>query len=222
MKNNVFVYTGSGKLGNFVGYSAIGKMVWRAYQGVVRNPRTAPQLLQRAKFKALLEASRMFVGAYRLGLKDEARSRKRTPFSQFMAINAVNVTGSTPENVQVDHDNMVCAMGVIPGMSLDSDHIDQTSVPGTISVAVQERNMGSFLARTDDEFYLVATCPEVGEGCLSTAEVRGTATELAVTPPSGWSGHKVYIYTFGLGTAGDNYGKSSNSTFVGSIDFVIE
>lgn len=220
MKNNVFVYTGTGKLGNFVGYSSIGKMVWRAYQGVVRNPRTSAQLLQRAKFKALLEESRLFVGAYRLGLKDEARSRKRTPFSQFMAINAVNVTGSTPENVQVNHDNIVCAMGVIPNMILDSDHIDQTTVPGTISVAVQECNQGSYLARTDDEFYLVASCPELNQGCMGTGVVRGSATGLKVTPPASWNGHKVYIYVFGVGTAGENYGKSSNSDAVGMIDFV--
>lgn len=222
MKNNVFVYTGTGKLGNFVGYSAIGKMVWRAYQGVVRNPRTNAQLLQRAKFKALLETSRMFVGAYRLGLKDEARSRKRTQFSQFMAINAVNVTGTNPDNVEVHHNDLVCAMGVIPNMVLDSAHIDQTSVPGTISVAVQERNSGSFLARTDDDFYLVATCPELNQGCMGTKVARGTATELAVTPPAAWNGHKVYIYVFGLGTAGENLGKSSNSDHVGGIDFVIE
>ena len=222
MKNNVFVYTGSGKLGNFVGYSAIGKMVWRAYQGVVRNPKTSAQLLQRAKFKTLLEESRMFVGAYRLGLKDEARSRKRTPYSQFMSVNAGNVTGVNPDSLSIDHDNMICAMGVIPNMTLDSDHIDQTSVPGTISVAVQDRNQGSFLSRDDDEFYLVATCPELHEGCLGTSVKRSEATECEVTPPSYWSGKKVYIYIFGLGVAGDNYGKSSNSVCVGKIDFVIE
>lgn len=222
MKNNWLLFGGSNKVGNIVGYMSLGKQVTRAYQGEVRNPRTTAQLLQRAKFKTLLEESRMFVGAYRLGLKDEARSRKRTAYSQFMAVNAGNITGNNPDALTIDHDSMVCAMGVIPNMTLDSDHIDQTSVPGTISVAVQDRNEGSFLARSDDEFYLVATCPELHEGCLGSKVVRGVATECEVTPPSYWSGKKVYIYIFGLGTAGDNQGKSSNSTCVGKIDFVVE
>ena len=222
MKNNWLLFGGSNKVGNIVGYMSLGKQVTRSYQSEVRNPRTSAQLLQRAKFKALLEESRMFVGAYRLGLKDEARSRKRTPFSQFMAINAGNVTGVDPESLTIAHDNMVCAMGVIPNMILDVDHIDQTSVPGTISVAVQERNLGSFLSRDDDEFYLVATCPELNQGCLGAKQARGGATELEVIPPSSWSGKKVYIYVFGLGTAGENQGKSTSSELVGKIDFVIE
>ena len=222
MKNNWLLFGGSNKVGNIVGYMSLGKQVTRAYQGEVRNPRTTAQVLQRAKFKALLVASRMFVGAYRLGLKDEARSRKRTAYSQFMAVNAVNVTGSNPDALTINHEAMVCAVGIIPNMVLDSDHIDQTSVPGTISVAVQDRNSGSFLSRDDDEFYLVATCPELNQGCIGTKVARGSATELEVTPPSVWNGHKVYIYIFGLGTAGDNQGKSSNSDHVGAIDFVIE
>lgn len=215
MKHNVLFYRGAGKVGNLVGYSQLGKQVFRAYQPVVSNPKTTSQENQRKKFNIMLDASRMFKWAYRIGLIDEGRSRKRTAFAQFMSINFPFITGSTPQTYQLDWTKVICSMGSLPAVVLDGTHIDQTSIPGEVSVAVMDRGLNYPGAREDDEFALVAVCPDTGDGNIGGFVQRGQMTELMTKVQSNWNDHDVYIYAFGIGRAGENYNISSDTVYVG-------
>ena len=215
MKHNVLFYRGSGKVGNLVGYSMLGKQVFRAYQPEVSNPKSTAQENQRKKFNVVLDAARMFRWAYRVGLVDEGRSHKRTAFAQFMSVNFPFITGSTPQQYALDWHRVICSMGSLPGVMLDSGHIDQTSTPGEVSVAVQDRCIDYPGARADDEFVLVAVCPDTGDGNIGGFVERGTMTDLVTKVQSNWNDHDVYLYAFGIGRAGENYNISSDSVFVG-------
>ena len=222
MKGNVIFYRGAGKLGNTVGYVSVGKQCFRAYTDKIMNPKSYAQQLQRAKFRVMLEASRLFRAAYFLGMKDEGKSNKRTAFSQFMSVNAGNITGLTPETIAPKYQDLVCALGNLAGVELDSDHIDITSVPGTLSVAVLDRMEGGGNANGDDSCYLVCVCPEKHGGVCVKGAKRREATELAAELPIHWNGSKVYVYTFCVGNGDIMPGQSSRSVYVGNVDFVIE
>ena len=218
MKHNVLFYRGSGKVGNLVGYSMLGKQVFRAYQPEVSNPKTTAQEDQRKKFNIMLDAARMFKWAYRIGLVDEGRSRKRTAFAQFMSVNFPFITGATPQTYQLDWTKIICSQGSLPGVVLDDAHIDQSSTPGEVSVGVQDRCLDYPGAREDDELALVAVCPDTGDGNIGGFYKRGEVTELVTKVQSNWNGHKVYLYAFGIGRAGENYNVSSDTVYVGSFD----
>lgn len=222
MKHNVLFYRGSGKVGNLVGYSMLGKQVFRAYQPEVSNPKTTAQENQRKKFNIMLDASRMFRWAYRLGLVDEGRSRKRTAFAQFMSVNFPFIMGSTPQTYVLDWTRVICSMGSLPGLMLDGDHIDQTSVPGEVSVDIQENGMSYPGARGDDEFTLVAVCPDTGDGNIGSFEPRNQMTALKTKIQRNWDGHDVYLYAFGVGRSGENYNVSSNTVYVGKFRAQLE
>lgn len=217
MKHNVLFYRGSGKVGNIVGYSQLGKQIYRAYQPVVSNPKTTAQEDQRKKFNIMLDAARMFKWAYRIGLVDEGRSRKRTAFAQFMSVNFPFITGSTPQTYVLDWTKVICSAGSLPSVTLDSSHFDQRSVPGEVSVAVQDNHMSYPGARGDDELALVAVCPDTGDGNIGGFELRNTMTELSTKIQSNWIGHTVYLYAFGVGRSGENYNITSDTVYVGSF-----
>lgn len=222
MKHNVLFYRGSGKVGNLVGYSMLGKQVFRAYQPEVSNPKTTAQEDQRKKFNIMLDAARMFKWAYRIGLVDEGRARKRTAFAQFMSMNFPFITGSTPQTFQLDWTKIICSQGSLPAAVLDSNHIDQTSIPGEVSVSVQDRCLTYPGAQADDELALVAVCPDTGDGNIGGFFKRGEMTELSTKVQSNWNGHKVYLYAFGVGRTGENYNVTSDTVYVGSFDAEIE
>lgn len=205
----------------------IGKLIYRTVRGkqVVstytkpRDPQTRDQQLVRARYALLGRVAAFCKYVLRIGLKSEAQQTRSHPMARFMKANWQNVTGSTPATLLMNWDDLVLAKGSNKRIVLDSDHIDQTSVPGTISVAVQEQCLVSGGFNAKDLCYLAAVCPEVEDACLGNPAEREEATELSVTPPAWWSGHKVYLYCFT--TTPDN-SEASETLPVGKIDFVIE
>lgn len=222
MKHNVLFYHGSGKVGNLIGYTQLGKQVFRAYQPVVSNPKTTSQENQRKKFNIMLDAARMFKWAYRVGLVDEGRSHKRTAFAQFMSVNFPFITGSTPQTYTLNWPQVICSQGSLPGVILDNDHIDQSTTPGEVSVGVQDRCLTYPGARADDELALVAVCPDTGDGNIGGFYKRSEMTELVTKVQSNWNDHDVHLYVFGIGRAGENYNVSSDSKYVGSFHAELE
>lgn len=222
MKHNVLFYRGAGKVGNLVGYSQLGKQVFRAYQPVVRNPKTNPQTIQRDKFRALFEAARLYKNAYAIGLKDEGRVAKRTAYAQFMKENFPHVTTIPGGGYTMDWKDVIVSRGTIPSIILDTTHIDMTSVPGIITVALRDEQSSAAGALTDDKFVLYIVNPQKGLAAMGTSIERGEGTEVSCQVPLGWEGDKLYLYCFGWGVSGENYGKSTNTSYVGDVIYQYE
>ena len=206
-----------GRVGKNVYKVVRGKQVVSAF-AMPRNPNTTKQIAARLKLSLLGEIMGYLYPILKYGLHASARSRRTIEGGRFIHLNYANVTGVAPD-YQIDWDNLQISEGNVRNISLDSDHIDQTSVPGTVSVAVQERGIEFDNSNEDDLCYLALVCPELKSVALGNPEVRKDVTELSCTPPTWWSGHKVYLYNF---TTNPENTKASESTAVGKIDFIIE
>lgn len=214
MKGNIQFYHGRGKLGNSVGYTLYGQQMFRAYvgKGEIVNPKSAAQMLQRAKIKALTATSIIFRAAAVLGFKDEARSRGCSAVNFFVHENYPMVTGTTPETVIIDPSRISCSRGNVPGVVFSSSF--GTSTPGTLAVTVTYGNEHAEGASTDDNVYVILFCPDAGTSTLSAPARRSDGATLNIRYPESWSGLEVHAYGFVV----NEDGKSSNSEYIGHAE----
>lgn len=205
----------------------VGKLVYKVVRGKqvvapfaeAQNPNTPSQRRVRDMFSIITKVAGSLKFVLKVAMKAYARSRRSTPAAMFVKANYDNGFMSHVSPFAQDYEKMIVALGNDYNIALDEDHIDQTSVPGTISIAVQERMIDPEASNENDKCYLAAYCPELEMGMLGEPKKRSEVTELEVTPPTYWNGHKVYLYNF---TTNPENTSASESKFVGSIDFVIE
>ncbi len=214
MKGNIQFYHGRGKLGNSVGYTLYGQQMFRAYvgKGEVSNPKSAAQMLQRAKIALLTGMSVVFRGAARLGFTDEARARGCSAVNYFVHMNYPSVSGTTYDNVSLDPSRVVCAKGNVPGVTFSSSI--GTTTPGRILMTVTDVNAGVEGASDEDNIYCFVYCPDAGAGVLSAPARRTDGATLSVAYPAGWSGLEVHVYGFVVKPED----ASSNSEYVGHTE----
>lgn len=205
----------------------VGKNIYKVVRGkqivapfaIPANPRTTAQILVRAKMALIGRVAAFMKSILKLGFGPYAKQRRSLPAALFIKENYKHIDGLTPATLIMKWDELVVSKGSNRGIVLDTDHIDQTSVPGTISVAVQEQLIEADRSNIDDKCYLVALCPEVNDACVGAMVKRQEANELSVIPPAWWSGKKVYLYAV---TTNEDGTIASDSLMVGKIDFVIE
>lgn len=216
MKHNVLFYRGSGKVGNLVGYSSLGKQVFRAYQPVVHNPKTTAQEDQRKKFNVMLETAKMFRTAYLLGMKDEGRAKKRTAFAQFMSVNFPFIVGASPSEYHLDPASAICAQGSLPGISVETP--TNPSAGAEEELRVLDFHASDPGAMASDDMYVIVVNYEKGQSSMSGPTKRDGTSRIEVKIPASWAGDEVHFYSFVVGNEGDNYGKSSESMYMGSAN----
>ena len=83
---------------------------------------------------------------------------------------------------------------------------------GTIAIPFTPCAEGEW-ASGDDEVYLYAFCPEVGEGHLSAPAYRRNK-QVSITLPETWQGHEVHLYGFAV----DFKGTASPTTYIGVLE----
>lgn len=214
MKGNIQFYHGRGKLGNSVGYTLYGRQMFRAYvgKGEVTNPKSAAQMLQRAKIKMLTATSNVFRAAAILGFKDEAHSRGCSAVNFFVHENYPMVTGTTPGAVAIDPSRIVCSRGSVPGVVFSSSF--GTATPGTLAVTVTYGNEHAEGASTNDNVYVMLFCPSAGTSTMGAPARRGDGATLNIRYPQSWSGLEVHVYGFVINADG----KSSMSEYIGHVE----
>lgn len=216
MKHNVLFYRGYGKAGNLVGYAIYGKQAFRAWQPVVRNPKTAAQKLQRAKIGLLTSLLQIFKPAVRMGLLDEARQRGCSAVNFFTHKNYRNVTGAAADDVTIDPSKIVIAQGALTGVVFSSSI--GTSTPGTITFSVTDIQAGVGDASSEDSIYCFIYCPDAKAGIISAAAKRTDGATLSIRYPTSWSGLEVHCYGFVMGGEEATRGVSSNSEYIGHTE----
>ena len=209
MKSNIFFYQGTKKLGNTVGYTVKGKQLFRAYKEKIANPQTAAQTLQRTKFALIVERAQAFRAAVRLGFEYMSNVRKSTAFNAFFHANYPKVTGSTPETVALNVDEMIVAQGPLSNVFY-SDTLDASSTPGVVSVTITDANLYD-QSEADTLVYALIYCEELNQGVLSAGAAR-MAGHIDVNVPRGWNGLEVHAYGF---TATPDRKKVSDSVYIG-------
>ena len=205
-----------GKLGPAVGSRWKGKMIYRAYQKFVHNPKSEHQLLVRARFTLLAQLSAIFYQAAKLGFFDLGRQRQETEGNCFVSKNYPNVTGTAPDNVSIDPSKIDVSWGHLTGVVFSSSI--GTSTPGTLTVTVTDVQDGIGDGSAEDNIYVFAYCPDAQNGILSAAARRTDGATLSVRYPSSWSGLEVHVYGFVVGGTAKTMGEASKSEYIGHAE----
>lgn len=219
MSKNFKGYMGDqiGKLGTAVGRRWKRKMVYSAYQGKVKNPRTWDQRVIRARFTKLMSLEASFLPALQKGLKVLADRRQNTEGNNFVMMNWDAVTASTPEEVTVNYAALQVSSGRLPQVNFHSpDFETEGQVSVDFDAVAGVTNSGS-----DDKVYLFVYQPDTEQSILSMP-VKRSERSITVAVPSEWSGMRVHLYGFLVGATDfestNTFGMVSPTTYVGTGD----
>lgn len=195
MSKNFKGYLGDqiGKLGTAVGRKWKRKMVYSAYQGRVRNPRSEKQLLVRARFTELVRLASGLHGALQVGLKTYAYQRKETERNSFMRLNYAAIGGTEPGELTVGYEELMLSFGSLPGVQFGTAVFE---TPMEVTVPLTVANVGVGHAVAADAVYLAAYCPDLGSGTVSDGTARRSDGSVTLKVPAAWQGQKVHVYGF--------------------------
>ena len=178
---------------------------------IPRNPRTANQQLARAKFGTLGAMAASFSPSLALGLGEYVKGTVMGVRNAFIKINKACVTGTRPDSLTTDYSNMLIAKG-----SLSNVTFGELAVDNPMEVAVDfTPNTEAWDADADDLVHVFVYCPDLNS-VLSINPVKRSDGSVSTTVPATWAGQRVYVWGFSEGRGDDNYGKISNSAYIGS------
>lgn len=203
----------NGKLGEVVGQSWMGKKVLRKYVSDVKNPRSDEQVVQRMRFGEVGRLSVELGEAIAIGMKSAGRAKgPMTAANLFMQLNLPNAEVSEEGAIEVDFSRLQLSQGSLPEVSFGAANFDGA---GEISVGFEGRSESKG-SDTSDEVYLTAYNPQDRVSVTAVGGRRGEQTA-TLKVPSRWSGQRVHLYGFVVGTTKDkNKGRVSRSSYLGS------
>ena len=193
-----------GKLGNVVGFNWKGKNVQRALTPT-SNPNSKGQTLHRTRFALItLVASDLYEAVYE-GYRREADKLHSTQNGLFVKYNIGLVSGTDPEALGLDFENLQLSYGTLRGVDFG-----EASISGnTLTVAIDDNNLYGRRVSVSDRIYIAAYCPELGDARCYVAGTRGSEGNLIVNLPAKWNGKGIVAYGFTVGAASFNEGLAS-------------
>ncbi|MBR6844230.1 MAG: hypothetical protein IKM79_03915 [Bacteroidales bacterium] len=204
-----------GKIGNVVTYITRGKNIVRIYTDTVGNPRTDKQQIVRARFSKLTKLGSDFTSALSIGFSYLAKQRRNFPGNNFITGNWEAVSASSPDEVTVNYAELKVAQGPLPEVTFGA--VDWGSEEHLTIAVTFDGNVGTPRTDSDDEVYIFAYVPELGQGLLSSPAVR-SAGEISLTVPAGWNGMTAHLWGFAVGKGSNNNGQVSDSAYVGHAE----
>ena len=239
MKDNPFLVSARGKLGNMVTFVRNGEQITRAYQPVVFNPMTVRQQLSRAKLALASAYSRGFAKVIKIGygfFVGKGRTARNMFVSEIIPVDKEVIDGNTPLNVTLDPEKLPLSKGNIPNVgwgAADYSAPQQVEVQIADTVAL-EPLMGDETKAYG--IYLVVAMEEamIEENRIKLCAVVNTVEDLnaiqsvTINVPNSWQGKRVHVYGFvkeipvainGIATnvVPTRYpGEASNSIHIGS------
>ena len=122
----------SGRVGTVVGYYRRGGWYVRAYQPHIRDRRSEAQLLQRGRFKAMIQFASQATSVLRVGMRKRARAAGLTEGNFFLRENhtrfssGTSQTGSTSRagDFGIEYAALRFSMGSLPGVRLREAAVD--------------------------------------------------------------------------------------------------
>ena len=175
----------SGRVGTVVGYYRRGGWYVRAYQPNIRDRRSAAQLQQRSRFKAMIMASSQLLGAIRLGLRERAQRAGLTEGNVFLQLNKQHFT-----DVAVDYAGLQLSTGTMPQAAYRGYRL----VDGVLEVDF-ERNSRMRGAKVQVVAY-------DGERCAVAEAVSASLGHVRMALPDGWDAAATHVYAFTVGADG--------------------
>jgi hypothetical protein len=207
-KINQGVYGGvSGKLGNLIGASWKGINYLRIKPASVANPRTLPQLTQRAKFLVTLKFLQPLGDFLKIGFKNYAV--KMSPFNSAMSLTIQNaITGAYPD-FEIDYQSALLSRG---SLTEAANAVVASTIAGQVLIGWDD-NSGDGDAQASDKALLVVYNPVKGHAVQSTLGSTRAEGNQIVNVPANYSADTVQTWIAFLSAAG----QVSNSVYVGSV-----
>ena len=200
---NGFLDRFEGKLGPAVGYQWKGRACVRSLQTYIHDPRTAAQVVNRSRFRALSRLASDMLPVVRIGFRGPAREGQTSEYNCFVHSNKQNVS-LVDDEVQGDYAALTVAEGPLPTVAFGQPQVGDDL---TVSVPFVAES-----GRPRDYVLLYAYAPALQSGQLALPIYR--QQELIVTTlPSAWSGHAVHLHAF----CWDRDQQSSPSTYLGML-----
>lgn len=201
-----------GKVGPHVYRMWKGRNVAAIMPASVHNPDTTKQKLVRARFKSLVKLGSDMLSAIRLGMAQRAKQYRFTESNFFFRENWDAISASSPDDVTVSFSDLKLAEGSIMNVSFGS--VDWGSTEHLTIATTFTDNTGVDGADANDEVYIYAYVPELGQGILSSASARTTGS-VSIACPSAWNGMTAHLYGFAYGQGDGTKGKQSDSVYIG-------
>ncbi len=202
------------KVGTVVGRIWRGKDVVAAMPKSMHNPNTDPQKKIRSRFAVIGRLAASLLNALNIGLHNIYMKRQSTAIGEFVRLNWDAVTAAG-ETVTTDYSSIKIAKGNLVGVLFGTADFD-TPQQVEVSFESNEEADGTSL---DDKVYLLVYCPDADAAILS-APVKRSVSSVSLMVPAYWGGMTVHLWGFtkgdGMTNMGDNRGKISNSTYIGS------
>lgn len=187
------------KLGNAVGRRWRGLPVLAVYNGNPRNPRTAAQTLQRAKLAFVSGLCKEMLPAVKEGFTSYCKGNAVFPRAMFAKRNIGSVTGSTPDNLQVDYAELVLSDGAVYTPMAGTPSFD---IPNQVSFSILSTMQDQLPGISEGDFEAVAVVYSRDAHAVVVSNHNrmaiGGATTIDVEVPSRWNGMRVNIYVFAV------------------------
>ena len=178
----------SGKVGTVIGGSWKGIDYMRGIAASVSNPRTQPQLNQRARFATTIKFLQPLTPFLRIGFKNQAI--KKSAFNAAMAYNIQNaITGVYPA-YEIDYANALLSEGSLPE-ALNPTAV--STVAGEVKFTWEDNSLDTN-AMTDDKAMLVVYNPVKRQAVTVVGGNTRVSGSQVITLPSSFSGDEVQCY----------------------------
>lgn len=212
MKHNMFIGSGSGKLGNTVEYVRGGKQMSRVYQPIVANPNTPRQQLSRAKMRRCSVISRGLTRVlnFSLGAYADSRVSPRNIFSKMsIPVSAGVFTGVDVAHLDVDWEHVQLTKGILGDTPISFGECDFTApkrVVYDIQSIAQDWNVNHTPEGDERQVVLAVVVYNTSKDMAymdfqvlynkTTHQWDTSLTEVKIDVPGTWQGDYVECYAF--------------------------
>lgn len=193
----------NGKVGTVVGYLWNGKPCMRAYNNIVKNPRTQAQMEHRSMFKQEVQLAAKMRWAVGTTMRDAAREAGLTAYNLFVKVNQP-AFGIADGRLTVDYSSLIFSMGDVP-------QVEMREMEWTADNVLNVRYaMGR--GSSVDHVYLYVYVPDLDAGFLAAPTYRYDK-RISVSLPDNYAGHNAHVYLM-VNSSDDRW---SDSLYVGEL-----
>ena len=197
------------RVGNVVGRKARGGG-WDVaiYQGIVKNPNTEPQQMQRTKFRMVGKLISPLTSFLSITFNDSnAKQTGETAQNAFMRVNIKDAISGTWPNYSLDYSKLAVAKGILDNVYNPSMTFQDTEMELSWS-----DNSGIGNAKATDHVMVCIYNATKGVSKIDTDVAARNERTASLAVPSSWSGDTVHVY---ICCKRDNSNVCSGSIYLG-------
>ena len=199
----------SGRVGTVVGYYRRGGWYVRAYQPHIKDRKSEAQLVQRGRFKAMIQFASQATGVLRVGLREAARAAGLTEGNLFLKENHARFSGRASSTSSTSSTSLTSSTSFTRDFGIDFAGLrfSKGSLPGVRLVEAAVDEGGALRVRWEslggvrgDRIHIYIYDAASGRG-LAAAATRGEGGAEVLLPEEVRAG-ELHVWAFAEGKEG--------------------